>query len=1063
SAAIANATNSPFSQEDLFITHAESVAQHAYRLEFKGKYAGTAVGQLLVSSTQLTGLGPVGPISRTQVNGNTDDRLVGLLSNGSPRTDESGEELYNVRSVHHDSGAILHDSFVYTDQRFIVNYGTSIVTSGTANGSGFETIEVSGRRGDDVIISDDTAAFITINGDQGKDSFYVGTVYSTETVFVDGRLVDVVSEVANGTSVGLEINGGSQGDYFEVNRTAEAISLYGDSGDDVFFVKALLTLDESGGIQDFQSAVVNISSARAAGAGGDARTVDADTLIYVENANIEIDGGSGFDSLGIVGTALSDTLYVYRDTDDNGFETQRIFGAGNRLANVTNVEKTVLILGGGDDEVYLYGFDGGAISELGINLGSGSDSVFIGGDRLVFEDRRFRESETSFFNARGYSVVDDEILGRTAKRTKNLDELLAYTVSTPPIAINTTVEKKRQIDQLKTPVLIDGGLGIRNRVVIDNSDGPSNVEFTDFELIKRSFTTNSTYLSVLGRSSTVSETDLISEILEGNNSADGDAKDDITSFVANYVAFQDRYEQRTLVTEIVGLTAGESKQITLPAGLSYKAFKEKRNSAGDIATARSFLDAYLKLYGYEAEYTTTTFAATGQKMSVLDRIASIANPSSTLAFTAQYDEIKEVDGTGATVKLHRNLQSVALKTASPLSLQLAAGYIPRVDEVDSSVYQQVKTEADISTLYFKNMDEFELKLSDHPGGTVVIDTDYTGITTIEAGVAGSVFDINRTSSTKPTYLVGSNSADSYVIDVGSTDSIVRNELFIDGRGGEDEVRIDNRLKGAPTVKFVAESWQRSVNVVEKLNLTDAMEVNAGVITPAEQAILFNRIAAVAVTYAANASTPPLLNEGSKTSFTPHVLEQSDYIAVLNELATQLGSNLLEMLVPVEAAIEVDTVATLITDEIADDSAELSAVLSRLKREQQNVSDADKALRDLKDEKIRVQLFQDDVSETLAKLKTLQTNRESAIAKRDATFVMAEILGANSDKLDKFIVGTATEADVVNAFAAQLRSEFESDLSTYYTAVATSFALMKDAAVSLGKDHAQLQTALDTLK
>jgi hypothetical protein len=226
--------------------------------------------------------------------------------------------------------------------------------------------------GDDTIVSDSTSAEIDLFGNDGDDQFFIGTVLETEDVLVEGQIVTVVRQITQGAVFnGTTFYGGDGDDYFEVNHNQAEINLFGDNGDDTFLVRALLTLDEDGGVADLDSSTATVSgtfgddSDLGTDTSTDTREVDIDSLVYVENANINIDGGAGFDSVSVVGTVLSDTFYVFTELDvDSGETVQRIYGAGVKLQELVNIERLQLLTGGGDDTVYLYGVDMGVIGDL---------------------------------------------------------------------------------------------------------------------------------------------------------------------------------------------------------------------------------------------------------------------------------------------------------------------------------------------------------------------------------------------------------------------------------------------------------------------------------------------------------------------------------------------------------------------------------------------------------------------------------------------------------------------------------------------------------------------------
>ena len=59
----------------------------------------------------------------------------------------------------------------------------------------------------------------------------------------------------------MNFYGGEGDDYFEVSHNAADVSLFGDNGDDTFFIKALLTLNADEQVQDVSSHVTNVTGA----------------------------------------------------------------------------------------------------------------------------------------------------------------------------------------------------------------------------------------------------------------------------------------------------------------------------------------------------------------------------------------------------------------------------------------------------------------------------------------------------------------------------------------------------------------------------------------------------------------------------------------------------------------------------------------------------------------------------------------------------------------------------------------------------------------------------------
>ena len=246
-----------------------------------------------------------------------------------------------------------------------------------------ENVEIHGGGGSDTFICDDSMAALYVYGDSGNDNFLIGRVLKTKTVLVDGQATDVV-DGPDGITPGVSFNGyfygGSGDDYFEVNHNFGELQLFGESGDDTFFLKAQLQDSSDGsGTNVDEMAGGQIT----AGAGDDRNNVaegDNDVLInYIENNRVEVFGGSGFATVVVAGTTLDDTFYIFTDSDGR----QYLYGAGLKLENFDGIERLAVITGAGNDTVYLYGLD--ERLTLLVNLGSGDDRLVVGGPEETFQ------------------------------------------------------------------------------------------------------------------------------------------------------------------------------------------------------------------------------------------------------------------------------------------------------------------------------------------------------------------------------------------------------------------------------------------------------------------------------------------------------------------------------------------------------------------------------------------------------------------------------------------------------------------------------------------------------
>ncbi len=219
----------------------------------------------------------------------------------------------------------------------------------TINYSGLATVILNGNAGDDSFTVDATGAAFTLNGGAGADSFVVGRILAKPGESAPAGVEGVWSTrgfLSQGNFSVMTIHGDSGDDYFEVNHNTAELYLYGDDGDDLFLVKTYL---QEG------SALSNVN-------GG----TGTNSIQYVANGPLHIDGGAGFDRLVIEGTDADD-VFVITDT--------AVYGGG-RSIDYTNIEGIVILGGAGNDTFYVLGNN----IPLTIEGGSGSDTVNIGGN-----------------------------------------------------------------------------------------------------------------------------------------------------------------------------------------------------------------------------------------------------------------------------------------------------------------------------------------------------------------------------------------------------------------------------------------------------------------------------------------------------------------------------------------------------------------------------------------------------------------------------------------------------------------------------------------------------------
>jgi Ca2+-binding RTX toxin-like protein len=230
-----------------------------------------------------------------------------------------------------------------------------------------EGLVVNTLAGDDYVVSDDVIASTTVNLGLGEDEVQIGQVFRSErSKDPQGETItgitaeDVYTTIeitrgwlSNGISQPMTINGGDDNDVFTVFRNVAVLNLNGGDGDDLFTVRAFALK----GSTDSERARTDMK-----GDGG------ADTILYVVNAPVGIDGGDGFDTVRIVGTEFADDFVV----TDSG-----IFGAGLNVTYV-NIEKLVTDGAEGDDRFFVLSTGLEVVTE--IDGGLGSDSFFVGGN-----------------------------------------------------------------------------------------------------------------------------------------------------------------------------------------------------------------------------------------------------------------------------------------------------------------------------------------------------------------------------------------------------------------------------------------------------------------------------------------------------------------------------------------------------------------------------------------------------------------------------------------------------------------------------------------------------------
>ncbi|WP_300673983.1 LEPR-XLL domain-containing protein [Desulfoluna sp.] len=717
---------------------------------------------------------------------------------------------------------------------FIVNYAS------------LEGVTVLGGKGNDTFISDDTSAQVTVFGGEGDDAFYVGSILATETIAVDGALVDVVTEVTCGARfAGTSYYGGDGDDYFEVNHTIADISLSGDNGDDTFFVKALLTLTEEKGPAHLVAGSTRVRGGLGEGSypGSesveDTRHVDIDTLVYVDNANIDIDGGAGFDAVTVVGTALSDTFYVYVETTAEGQSIQRVYGAGLKVRELVNIERLQLLTGGGDDTIYLYGVDLGPMGDMIIDTGSGADTVWIGGPEKQIVQRYPGSSSQYYAQVEGYETQD--IVGLPFYRLDSLHRLVPFSVSYPSRIEKWVMPASCDISAFVSPVIIKGGFSVDpamldyDRVIVNNSSGPGHVIFTDTEIRKKSFDVEFAHL-VLESQGDEPGKDLPGILLGADGRAAGQARTLLQELALDYLRFLDRYEDKGLLEKVAALEAGETFCLDVPAGGIYFNAQTALTDTGEEKTAYEAVTEFATEFGLDAVWKTELFD--GRTLHELTRL-SLGGRA--LDVDARYVDTHVLDADGVE-HVYRDLVSLSLKTLDTLAVTFEAGAISHVAVVRSDDMDTLAVEGETARLHFTGIEDLTLKVSQSealvPEGAdgaatvtrTTLDNDHyvRGRLTVLGGDKNDRFLIRNIKADTLIHAGGGDDSIELVPGKASTDllSAVNASLYLFGDEGHDKIIIDDSAATEEsTLALMRQKLEHVVAFEELSRVTDVLSIS----------------------------------------------------------------------------------------------------------------------------------------------------------------------------------------------------------------------------------------------
>ncbi|MCK9231001.1 MAG: hypothetical protein M0P18_10020, partial [Syntrophales bacterium] len=238
-------------------------------------------------------------------------------------------------------------------------------------------IFVFGRDGDDTFVFDGTSSPLTVYGDAGNDLFQVGQMFKSPR---DGSNPDnglgpedwfsttltTRGYLSDGVNHATTLYGGTGDDTFNVYRNMAELYLYGEEDNDTFRIRAFVKVDPN----DPKAPFTNIN-------GGQGENF----ISYTVNAPVRIEGGSGFDTLVVVGTEFGDDFII---TD------QGIFGAG-LFATYSGIEQIIIDGLEGNDTFFIAGtpegtdvqiYGGLGSDTFNVSGGTGSQPVYVVGNSL---------------------------------------------------------------------------------------------------------------------------------------------------------------------------------------------------------------------------------------------------------------------------------------------------------------------------------------------------------------------------------------------------------------------------------------------------------------------------------------------------------------------------------------------------------------------------------------------------------------------------------------------------------------------------------------------------------
>ncbi len=245
----------------------------------------------------------------------------------------------------------------------------SVVSNTFITFRGVQRLVLDTLGGNDNILVNDTAAPTFINFGNGNDNAVVGTVplipdTGNRTLeYPNGVPVVNTRAMTNGNSDDLFILGGQGNGTFEVDHNSAMLYLHGGAGINLFLLKTFLVLRNN---PSNPNQITNLNTV--IGGSGSNR------YEYLQNAPVDIVGGTGYNTIVVIGTPIGDTFVI-----GNNY----IAGAG-RIVNFAGIQSVEVDGAGGDDTFYVLATDPNLTTT--IEGGPGDNTIHIGGDAppLVF-------------------------------------------------------------------------------------------------------------------------------------------------------------------------------------------------------------------------------------------------------------------------------------------------------------------------------------------------------------------------------------------------------------------------------------------------------------------------------------------------------------------------------------------------------------------------------------------------------------------------------------------------------------------------------------------------------